>query len=219
MNILSGLFILAARDGGRDFSWVVPVVFVVIWIISGVGKVIAAARQDRKQREKQRSAGGQREAKMRYKPIPGSSAPEPQRRDRSMSQTAPIERVRDKKPAYDHVRDEMPDAEQFNREPKHQGTIASLKKAMHDAMEEAQMQKAKRVAIKAEATRRPKKVQRKTTRKVPAAPKPMAKEPVMEVEVLPQEGSVLRELLEKDNIRKAIIYSEILGKPLAMRES
>ncbi|MCF7956536.1 MAG: hypothetical protein K9M75_12095, partial [Phycisphaerae bacterium] len=196
-----------------DFSWVVPVVFVFIWIISGIGKVIAAARQDRKLREKQRSTPGQQEAKMRYKAIPDSSAPAPQRRDRSMSQTAPIERVRDTMPADERVRDEMPDAERVKPEPKHQGTIASLKKAMHDAMEEAQMQKANHAAL-----RSPKKVQRQKAQKIPMAPKPMAQEPVLEVEVMPQAGSVLLELLEKENIRKAIIYSEILGKPLAMRE-
>lgn len=205
MNILYGLFILAAGDDEPNLEWIVPVILVVVWIISGVGKLIAGARQDRIQREKRAERSGRDESKMRYKPIQDSSAP--QGRARAVPQNVPVERVRDT----------MPSAERVKPEPKRQGTIASLKKAMHDAMEEAQMQQAKRQVPK-KAVRRPKKVQRATTRKAPATPKPMAKEPVREVEVMPQEGSVLRELLEKENIRKAIIYSEILGKPLAMRE-
>lgn len=200
MNILSGLFILAAGDNGPNLEWIVPVILVVVWIISGIGKLIASARQDRIQREKQMGRSGMDESKMRYKPIQDSSAP--QGRARAVPQIVPVERVRET----------VPSAGRIKPEPKH-GAIASLKKAMHDAMEEAKSQAGK------PAVRRTKKVQRATARKVPSKPKPVAKEPVREVEVMPQEGSVLRELLERENIRKAIIYSEILGKPLAMRES
>lgn len=200
MNILSGFFILAAGDDGANLEWIVPVILVVVWIISGVGKLIASARQDRIQREKRAERSGRDESKMRYKPIQDSSAP--QRRERAVPQVVPVERVRDTMPAAGRVKPE----------PKH-GAIASLKKAMHDAMEEAKSQ------VPKPAVRKPKKVQRAATRKVSTKRKPVAKEPVREVEVMPQEGSVLRELLERENIRKAIIYSEILGKPLAMRES
>jgi len=207
MNILSGLFILARGDDGRNLEWIVPVILVVVWIISGVGKLIASARQDRIQREKRQERSGTDDSQMRYKPIPDGSAPK--RRERSIPQVVPVERVRET----------MPSAERVNKpEPKRQGTIASLKKAMHDAMEGAQMQQAKRQAPKP-AVRRPEKVQHATTRKVSTKRKPVSKEPVREVEVIPQDGSVLRELLERENIRKAIIYSEILGKPLAMRDS
>jgi len=204
MNILSGLFILAAGDdGGRDYSWIVPVVFAAIWIIAKFGSGIVAANESRKEKQKERS--GTDDSQMRYKPIPDGSAP--QRRERAVSQTASVER-----------RNTMPAAGRVKSEPKHQGTIASLKKAMHDAMEDAQMQQAKRQAPK-QAVRRPKEVQHATTRKVSTKRKPVAKESVREVEVMSQEGSVLLELLERENIRKAIIYSEILGKPLAMRDS
>lgn len=205
MNIFFGLFILAGRDNEPTFEWIVPVILVVVWIISGIGKLIAAARQERKQREKQRSVPGQPEKKMRYKPIPDASAP--RRRERAVPQNVPVERVRETAPA----------AERVKPKPKRQGTVASLKKAMQDAIEEAYAQQARRQAPKPVA-KRPKKVQRQMTRKVPKPAKPMAEEPVKKVEVKPQEGSVLRELLEKENIRKAIIYSEILGKPLALRE-
>ncbi|MBW8016331.1 MAG: hypothetical protein FVQ82_09105 [Planctomycetes bacterium] len=202
MNILSEVFILAA---GNDFSWVVPVIFVAIWIIGGIGKVIVAAREDRKKRDQQTSVPGQPEKKMRYKPIPDASSP--RQSQRTIPQQAPVQRVREP----------MPPAQRAKPEPKRPGTVATLKKAMHDAMEEAYKQQAKRQAPEP-PPRRPKKVQRTTTRKVPTPTKQVAKEPVKQVKVIPQEGSVLKELLERENIRKAIIYSEILGKPLAMRE-
>ena len=88
---------------------------------------------------------------------------------------------------------------------------------MQDAMQDVYAQQTKKQTPKPVA-RKPKKVQRQTTRRVPTRAKPVAKEPVKRVEVMPQEGSILKELLERENIRKAIIYSEILGKPLAMRE-
>jgi hypothetical protein len=207
MNFLDGLFILAAGGKDRDFSWVVPVAFVAIWIIGGIGKVIASARENQKQREKQKPAPGQPENEMRYKPIPDASS-QHQHRERAMPQIVSVPKNKD--------RDTIPGREKA--EPKRTGTVAALKKAMHDAMEEAQMQQGKRQAPK-QAVRKPKKVQHATTRKVSTKRKPVAKEPVREVEVMPQEGSVLRELLERENIRKAIIYSEILGKPLAMRDS
>ena len=203
MNILSEIFILGKSD---DFSWVVPVVFVAIWIIGGIGKVVVAAREDRKRREQQRPAAGQPENKMRYKPIPDASSTH--RRERTIPQVAPVQQVREP----------MPSAQRSKPEPKRPGAVASLKKAMHDAMEDAHKQQAQRQAPKPAAARKPKKVQRTTTRRVPTKRKQVAKEPVKQSQVTPQEGSVLKELFERENIRKAIIYSEILGKPLSLRE-
>jgi hypothetical protein len=207
MNILSEIFILAAGDDG-PLGWIVPVVFVSIWIIGGIGKVIATAREDRKQREKQRSVPGQPDKKMRYKPIPDGSSP--QRRERAIPQAVPVQRVRET--------ETMPSADRVKPEPKRPGAVASLKKAMQDAMQDVYAQQTKRQAPKQAPARKPKKVQRQTTRKVPTPAKPVAKSPVKQVEVMPQEGSILKELLVRENIRKAIIYSEILGKPLALRQ-
>lgn len=205
MNILSEIFILAANDEDGKYSWIVPVVFITVWIIGKVGSGIAAAKENRKELQKHKSRSERDESKMRYKPIPDSSSP--QRRQTAIPQAVPVNRVRETAPA----------AERAKPKPKKTGTVASLKKAMQDAMEEAYAQQTKRQARKPVA-RKPIKVQRKTTRKVPTRPKPAAKEPVKQVEVMPQEGSILKELLERENIRKAIIYSEILGKPLALRD-
>ena len=210
MNFLAGLFILAAGDEGPSYDWVVPVAFVAIWIIGGIGKVIAGAREDRKLREKQKSTPGQPEKDMRYKPIPDASSQG--RRDRTMVQSVPVQRVRDK--------ETMPVAVPgpAKAKPKRSGTVAALKKAMHDAMEEASLQQKKPQRAKPVAARSPKKVQRKATRRTAAPPRQVSKEPVRKIQPQQQQESIVSGLKERENIRKAIIYSEILGKPLALRQ-
>lgn len=210
MNFLAGLFILAARGEDRKFSWVIPVAFVAIWIIGGIGKVIAGAKEDRKLREKQGSAPGQSEDEMRYKPIPDASSQG--RRDRTMVQNVPVQRVRDK--------ETMPVAVPgpAKVKPKRSGTVAALKKAMHDAMEEASSQQQKTQSPKPVAARSPKRVQRKATQRTAAPPRQVSKEPAREIQPQQEQESIVSGFKQRDNIRKAIIYSEIIGKPLALRQ-
>jgi len=197
MNIFNTTFLLGARDNG--FEWVVPVLVVVFWIVTGIAKSIAAAKAERK------SNDGGEEKKMRYKPIPDTSSQQPA--ERQPRRDAPIDRVRQPVPAV-----------QAKPKPEHRSPMQSLKKAMHDAMEEAYAQQQKPKAPKPVA-RRAKKVRRPTVRKAPASAKPVYVEPVKEVEVTPDGSAIRQELHEGENIRKAIIYSEILGKPLAFRNS
>jgi hypothetical protein len=214
MNFLAGLFILAERGKERDFSWVVPVAFVAIWIIGGIGKVIASAREGRQQREKQRPASGQPENEMRYKPIPDASS-QHQHRERTMPQIVSVPKNKD--------RDTIPGREKAKAEPKRTGTVAALKKAMHDAMEEASFQQQKPqspkpVAARPKAARSSKRTARQETRETPTRTRQVSKEPVRKVQPQIEQESLVSGLRERENLRKAIIYSEILGKPLALRQ-
>jgi hypothetical protein len=209
MNFLDGLFILAAGDEGSSYDWIVPVAFVAIWIIGGIGKVIASARENQKQREKQKPASGQPENKMRYKPIPDAST-QHQRRERTMPQVVSVPKNKD--------RDTIPGREKTKPKPKRHGTVETLKKAMHDAMEEAYPKQAKRQSPKPVSARSAKRVQRKATRRTPAPPSKVSKEPARKAQPQLHQESMASGLRERENLRKAIIYSEILGKPLALRE-
>ena len=137
MNFLSGLNILAAGDDG----WIVPVLFVAVWVIGGIGKFIAAARQEKKKRQGQLSAGGQSEKKMRYKPIGGASS-QNQRRERTIPQPRSVQQTRETMPSAER----MPPEEEAKRP----STIASLKKAMRETMEETYKQQAKMNALEKE---------------------------------------------------------------------
>ena len=52
---------------------------------------------------------------------------------------------------------------------------------------------------------------RRKEKEAPARPAPEAKEP--------EAGGLLADLTEGENLQRAIIYSEVLGKPLALRET
>lgn len=210
MNCLLGFLILAKR-GDSDFSWVVPVVFVVIWILGGIGKVFGAYREDRKRHEQQGS-GDVQENKMRYEPISDVSAPS-KPRSKEMAQAAPIQQVREKMPA-DGAMAAKP-------ERKRTGTVASLKKAMLDVVDEAYAQQgksqiAKPVAAKPTAGLATASTQRKATREMPVVSLDTNAERA-KVSQPKQQETILSDLWQKENIRKAIIYSEIIGKPISLR--
>lgn len=204
MNCLLGFMILAARDRDSDFSWIVPLVFVVIWVLGGIGKVYGSYKEGKQQRD-----SAQTDQKMRYKPIGNanvsSSSP---KHGRTMPQAAPVPQVREVMP----VAVSMP-AKAKRKLPE---TVASLKKAMRDAMEETYAQQSKSLSPK--PSRAPVRSQRQSAVKNPPVSRAVTKELVRESQPR-QEESVLSGLLQRENIRKAIIYSEIIGKPLAFRET
>lgn len=83
MNCLLGYLILAERSKNPDYSWVVPVVFVAIWVLGGIGKVFGAYKEDKKRREGESSGAGQKKD-MRYKPIQDLSSQSSSQRSREM---------------------------------------------------------------------------------------------------------------------------------------
>jgi Na+-transporting methylmalonyl-CoA/oxaloacetate decarboxylase gamma subunit len=201
--------ILAERKKGPDFSWVVPVLFVLVWVVTGIGKFVKNAMDNRERNEKMESDSDQSQRKLRYKPIPDASA-----KRRELQQTiplvAPVSRTRDRVPT--RVSDEQ--------RPKPPSAVASLKKAMHEAMQEAAAQQGiarapKPVPARPKAARATGGNRRKEARQAPRKP---VQQPERKVQPVQRQETVLSELLQKENIRKAIIYSEIIGKPMALRD-
>jgi hypothetical protein len=208
------LFILAAKNNDRDYSWVVPVFFAVVWVLVSIGKFSKAAYDNWQQRQKQdyESDSAQAGHTLRYKPIPDAAA-----KRREIQTTIPVA------VPVPRNRDRMPAPALERSEPKPPGAVASLKKAMHEAMEEVAGQQAKSqmpkpVAARPKAARVPTRTQSRATRKAPPVARKAVQPPQEKKQPVQQQETILSGLWQKENIRKAIIYSEIIGKPLALRD-
>ena len=201
MNIELSTQILAAS--GDALEWVIPVLFFAVWIIGGIAKVIAATRENNKQRAKQ-SPGESRN--YRYKPIPEGSKGD-LLAGKNRRQT--LESRQNKRQGL---------AKESHSGGKGLGKIAAIKDAY---AEQAKRESPKPTPARRKRTKSPRRSQAAKTKPSPKTkmrqvPKIYVPEP--NEDDTPQEGTILAALKEKQQIRNAIIYSEVLGKPKATRD-
>lgn len=202
MNNIFTEFILAARrQRPDDFSWLLPVAVFLIWIVGTIFKGIGNAREARKQQQRKRPESG---GKMRYKPLVSEPSAE-------------------EKAAPAAVQRRMPHAASKPVRRQEPSTPAkSLRQVMQQALQEAYAQQLPETGpapVRPVKARRPAKTPvRKPPEKAgkPVVEKPVSPEPVTEISPEFKGRGILTDLTRKDSLKKAIIYSEILGKPRAL---
>ena len=194
--------ILAARKKGG--GWIVPIIFVVIYIVSALGKLKRGGNEEDIEFEKRPSLRDT-EGKFRYKSLDDAAAtkrpagPRPmptQPRQRQPIRPQPTVQPRPAR-VPSHLRPQTP--------PVRPGPIQPAQ-VVHPPRPKA---KQRRVATKAA----PRAVQKlRQPQKVAAA---VVKPPA---EVVHKPRTLRADLSGSSNLQRAIIYSEILGKPLALRD-
>lgn len=208
MNDLFEL-ILAAGGKQRDFSWIFPLVLFVVYGISAIGKVIQNKQSQQPDEEKET------EQKPRYKPIEQKQEPlTPEQRRAQRLPYAP-------KQGQPHQPQPRPAAPALARPERHMETVVVEQRSAPIARPVTR-QPAPR-PVQAAVRKRTHAVQARAAvaTKKQIAPTP-PKQPLPVAEILPKPAlkkSRLAELLtDKNDLRRGIIYSEIFGKPVAIRD-
>jgi hypothetical protein len=199
--------ILAARKKGG--GWIVPIIFVVIYIVSALGKLKRGGGEEDIEFEKRPSLRDT-EGKFRYKSLDDSSA-----RQRpaapSAVPTQPRQPIRPQpaarrpqptvkpRPARvpSHLRPQVPSVRS--------GPIRPAARAP------ASRPHPKQRRVKPKAAPRAVQKPRQPQKTAAAVVKPPA-------EVVHKPRALRSDLSGSSNLQRAIIYSEILGKPLALRD-
>ena len=202
--------ILAAKKRGA--GWLVPVIFVAVYIISGIVKMKSAKR------EQQQGKAGQEQPKPRYKSLEDTTTARrqgtTQPRTRQLPYAKPAQQPRQVQP-----RSEPVGAGRSDIGPAGQRPVRPLAPQRRD-----------------ELLLRPQRAVAAASPPVPARPVPQAAKPEpapkvtieqlrkktdqAQTQPIPAQTpfASLSHLTETDNLRMAIVYPEILGKPLALRE-
>ncbi len=204
--------VLAAKDDGR--SWInmlIPIVIVIVYAISGIVKMKSNVDKEQPTQEQQ---------KPRYKPLDEQGrgwerpAAEPTAPEMSPAQRRQVDRQIERKLAPEPARQPAPARPQQRRTleafletiaPKPptaapQPAAAQARQQRLGAQAAQRQQTARKIKPKAS----PRKAKVATKKKPPAEPSPIA--------------SLAERLAQPDEIRRAIIYAEILGKPIALRD-
>lgn len=179
--------------GKSKSSWIDLLIPIVFFLIYGISKLIRSmAEKNEEQQYEERSANRPAQPK-RYKPIEDKQQSQRPTRTFEQDTARPAQRPQPKKPTG-QTRRAM-------------NLPYNLQKTMYQQLPKKIKRKTERVAkpIPAREPALPLKVQ------VPEKEKPTVSKT--------QPAPKLRiDLTEKNNLRKAIIYSEILAKPLALRD-
>ena len=228
------LEIILAQGGRNWIDFLIPVVIGAIFVL----RVLARAwsnKQDKTQQEIDRSSPGDRSGPKRYRALEGKRPPqEPgpvQRRAQHLPYARPGQQPAQQRQPQQRqqvapstrriVPEEQVEQPVFRQpEPKPQRPTSLIERMM-EQVEMAAAEKIKEMTpqpMPKSPVARPKKVKRKPASQAIRK----YKKTVQKAEALPigEKGQFasLSYLSDKENLRKAIIYSEILGKPLALRE-
>ncbi len=210
--------ILAARrkGGGGWVQLLIPIVFVVIYVVSGLAKMKRGARDEDIELEEEPSLRDT-EGKLRYKALDEAGARERPAAPRSVQPRAkqlpyakPSARPAAQRPAPRQprqpaelrpVQDRRQIQPQIQRPRPRPAPAARRHTRPRPKPERAEPKPAPRVAQKPRLPQKP----------AAAAVKPPA-------EVVHKRRTLRQDLSGSSNLQRAIIYSEILGKPLALRD-
>ncbi len=214
MNDLLDIVLARNRGGGNWIELLIPVVIVIVYAIAGILKM--RSNLDKKQPTEDRQTP-------RYKPLDDRSrgwekpAAEPAAPEMSPGQRRQVDRQIERKLAPQPTAPRQPAATR----PKQRRTLeAFLETVAPKPLIAAKIQPAaapsREKRLRAQAAQRqqaarkikpkvpPKKAKVAAKEKTPAQPSPIA--------------SIGERLAQPDEIRRAIIYAEILGKPIALRD-
>jgi len=205
--------LLAAKDDGRNWiNMLVPIVIVIVYAISGIVKMKSNLDKEQPTEEQQ---------KPRYKPLDDQSrgwerpAAEPTAPEMSPGRRRQVDRQIERKLAPAPARQPAPARPQQRR------TLEAFLQTVAPkpptaAPQPAAAAQARQQRLGAQAAQR-----QQTARKIKPKALPQ-KAKVAAKEETPAEPSPIASLSERlaqpDEIRRAIIYAEILGKPIALRD-
>jgi hypothetical protein len=209
-------FLAARKKGG---GWIVPIIFVVIYIVSALGKLKKGGAQEDIEFEKRPSLRDT-EGKLRYKALDEAGARERPAGPRPVpprTKTLPYA-----KPGVQPTTQRQPQPVTRRPQPTVQPRPARVPSYMRPQMppvrpgpiRPAQMPplqpRPKQQRVKPKAAPRVEKP-RQPQKAAAAVVKPPA-------EVVHKSRTLRADLRGSSNLQRAIIYSEILGKPLALRD-
>lgn len=226
--------LLAAPRKGREFSWIAPLVIFGIYALSAIAKAITNAKEKReretepvavdKPRYKALDRGGtaiQPVEKPRYKPLDQRQSAPPQAR--KLPYGTYSEQPAAGQEGHRPVRSEPvevshPTAQQVPTRPQPQPTMAieippqrtTVSPAQQRALA-AQRQRAQRKQVAA------KKLSPAEVKTYAGKEKPIAKK-AGPVEHEQASLTIFARLAKKSEMQRAILFSEILGKPVGMRD-
>ncbi len=210
------LDILLAKDDGRNWiNMLIPIVIVIIYAVSGILKMRSNLDKEQPTKEQQEP---------RYKPLDDQSrgwerpSPEPAAPEMSPGQRRQVDRQIERKLEPKPAPARQPTAAR----PQQRRTLEAFLETIAPKPPTAAKPQPPPAAQARHQRLRAQTAQRQqTARKIkPKAPPPKAK--VAARKNAPSQPSPITSLAERlaqpDEIRRAIIYAEILGKPIALRD-
>jgi hypothetical protein len=214
--------ILAARKKGGGFEWIVPLIFVGVYIVGGIAKMRAAKKEGAAEPEEKPGALGG-EGKLRYKALDGTAAAR-----------RPAPKLRSVQPRAKQLPYAKPSAQPTAQRPTPRqprpvapGPQPIVRPIPVQARREGQIQVPRPRPRPAPAAPRPwpkhKRAEPKPAPRVaqkPRLPQKPAAAVVSEppAQIVRKRRTLRQDLSGSSNLQRAIIYSEILGKPLALRD-
>jgi len=226
---------LAAKDGGW-VEYLIPVIIFAVYAIGGIAKAMSKKRQEQEQSGRSASSGSRykplddsrstdQRAAQRYKPIEAPQRSGPSRPAYAQGKNLPYAPRPDKQQAPAPAARQSEREPQVAREPANRPAVKYPQPAAVRPVRQQQPQQRdkplpKRPAsvytVHAKPVTRPEVVKHKKVSMRKVAPvKRLKAEPKQDREF----GVSLEKLTAADNLRNAIIYSEILGKPIALRDA
>lgn len=210
---MSGSYNIIAEGGGLG-----PIlVIVAIMAFRFVGKIITERAAQKEEEEKALEKGmrpqSQSQGEQRYKPI---GEPTQQPRAQPAQRAAATQDAKDLPYARRHARKETKESKQILR-PQQARRERAAGPVIQRHLREEHLPVAKAVA---EQPRRPRPTQKRPAKPVavrqPQRREPEPAKPVEVVEKQPQ-SPLTAALGDTENLRRAIVLSEILGKPVSLR--
>jgi len=215
MNDLFEYILAAGRKKPNDFSWVVPIVLVVFYGLAGLARAFKKSDQEQPKPEKRQPAKEDRQASQRWQEQ--ALRKQQHREDKLQRQeTRHQQQYIDKRHIETH---DVEPIDEHTAEPKSGAVQTEKQTILKSMMEEVYRQATGEIPQPARKT-----VSRKPVRKKPVMKSPLKRKPAR-IEEKPKEKIVqtqthgLAHLAGLKKLKKAIVYAEILGKPIALREN
>ncbi|MEE8305878.1 MAG: hypothetical protein V3R81_01365 [Gammaproteobacteria bacterium] len=220
MNSL--LDILLARKGDGNWNWVellVPVIFVIVYAIGGILKMRSNLDKEKSTEEQQ---------KPRYKPLDGRKhsweqpSSEPAATEISPAQRRQVDRQIERKLAPEPAPTRQPARQPIPTRSKQRKTLDAFletvapPKPLNAMKAQAAAAETRQKRLRAQNTQRQQAARKIKTKPAPRKAKVAAKKKPPS-QPSPTD-SLAERLAQADEIRRAIIYAEILGKPIALRD-
>ena len=218
MNGLLDILLAKNGDGGNWIEFLIPVIVVIAYAISGILKMRSNLDKEQLTEEQQTP---------RYKPLdsqthdwerPAAEPAEPSAPEISPAQRRQVDTQIERKlaPAPAPARQPIP------TRPRQRKTLDAFLETVAPPKPLNAMKAQVAAAQTREKRHRAQAAQRQqTARKIKPKPAPRKAKVAAKKKTPPQPspiGSLTERLAQPDEIRRAIIYAEILGKPIALRD-
>jgi len=215
MKDVLDILLAAKGDGENWINMLIPVVIVIVYAISGILRMRSNLDKEKPAEDRQ---------KPRYKPLDGQSrdweqpAAEPATPEMPPAQRRQVDRQIERKLAPEPAvrRQPTPTRPQQRRTLEAFLETVAPPKPLAAAKAQAAAAQAREKRLRAQTAQR-----KQTAKKIKRKPAPAKAKVAAKKKPSPQPSpitSLAERLAQPDEIRRAIIYAEILGKPIALRD-